>query len=61
MPEHESSVNYQHLIRDLADMYPFEVSEVVVVELVANALDSGATRISIDYNPQTSTYRHKSA
>lgn len=48
---HESSVNYQNLIRDLADMYPFAVAEVVIVELVANSLDAGATRILIDYDP----------
>lgn len=46
---HESSVNYKNLIRDLADMYPFEVAEVVLVELVANSLDAGATRISIEF------------
>ena len=51
MGTHESSVNYQNLIRNLADMYPFEVAEVVVVELVANSLDAGATNISIDHNP----------
>jgi hypothetical protein len=51
MAVHESSVNYQNLIRDLAEMYPFDVAEVVVVELVANSLDAGATRISIDYDP----------
>ena len=51
MRQHESGVNFQNLIRDLADMYPQEVDEVVVVELVANSLDAGATRIAIDYNP----------
>lgn len=51
MALHESSVNFQNLIRDLADMYPLEVPEVVVIELVANALDAGATRISLDYQP----------
>lgn len=52
---HESSVNYQNLIRDLAEMYPFDVSEVVMVELVANSLDAGATRIGIDYDPAAGT------
>jgi len=32
-------------------MYPFEVSEVIVTELVANALDAGATRIHISFDP----------
>ncbi len=50
MGVHESSVNYQNLIRDLAEMYPFDVDAVVLIELVANALDAGATRISIEYN-----------
>lgn len=51
MATHESSVNYQNLIRDLADMYPFDVAEVVLVELVANSLDAKPTRISIDFDP----------
>lgn len=51
MAIHESSVNYQNLIRDLADMYTFEVAEVVLVELVANSLDAKPTRISIDFDP----------
>src|SRR3990172_8818015 len=51
MSTHRSTVNFQNLIRDLAEMYPFEVSEVVLVELVANSLDAGATRIAIDFDP----------
>ena len=47
---HESSVNFRNLIRDLADMYTQGVEEVIVVELVANALDAKATSISIEYN-----------
>jgi hypothetical protein len=50
---HESSVNYENLIRDLAEMYPFEVPEVVLVELVANSLDAKATRISISLDPRS--------
>ena len=53
MAQHESIVNFGNLIRDLAEMYPREVAEVVVVELVANALDAHATRVSIDYDTQT--------
>lgn len=51
MAMHESGVNYQNLIRDLAEIYPFDVDEVVLVELVANALDEKPTRISIDFDP----------
>ena len=50
MAIHESSVNYRNLIRDLAEMYPFDVAEVVVVELVANSLDAGASRISVAFD-----------
>ena len=47
----ESGVNFRNLILDLAEMYPQEVEEVIVVEVVANALDAGATSISIEYSP----------
>jgi len=50
MAVHESSVNFDNLIRDLAEMYPFDVSEVIVVELIANSLDAGATLIAIDFD-----------
>lgn len=50
MGVHQSTVNFGNLIRDLAEMYPLDVPEVVVVELIANALDAQATRISLDYD-----------
>lgn len=50
MARHESSVNFENLIRDLAEMYPFDVGIVVLLEIVANALDSKATLINIDYD-----------
>ena len=50
MTVHESSVNFENLIRDLAEMYPFDVSEVVVIELIANSLDARATLIGIDFD-----------
>ena len=50
MTVNESSVNFGNLIRDLAEMYPFDVSEVVVVELIANSLDAKAKLISIDFD-----------
>jgi hypothetical protein len=43
MPLHESNVNFRNLIRDLTDMYIYDVAEVVIIELVVNALDAGAT------------------
>jgi len=55
MVVHESSVNFENLIKDLADMYPFDVGTVVLVELLANALDSKATSINIEYYPQEKT------
>lgn len=53
MGTHESGVNYRNLIRDLAEMYPFEVADVVVVELIANSLDAGASCISINFDAST--------
>ena len=50
MTVHESSVNFDNLIRDLAEMYPFDVSEVVVVELIANSLDAKSTLLSVDFD-----------
>jgi hypothetical protein len=50
MTTHESSVNFENLIRDLAEMYPFDVPEVVFVELVANSLDAKPTTISIYFD-----------
>ena len=55
MSIHESSVNYKNLIEDLAQMYPDEVSEVIVSELLANSLDSGADCIEIIINPNENT------
>jgi len=52
MAIHDSSVNFENLIRDLADMYSFDVGTVVLVELVANSLDSGANIINITYDTQ---------
>jgi hypothetical protein len=48
---HESSVNYQNLIKDLAEMYPLDVSEVVLVEIIANSLDAKPDRIEISFDP----------
>lgn len=50
MSIHESSVNFKNLIKDLADIYPYDVNEVILVELIANALDAKAINISIEYD-----------
>ena len=49
---HRSSVNFRKLIEDLAGMYEADVTEVVITELVANALDAKATRIGVTYDPK---------
>ena len=55
MAMHESSVNFENLIKDLADMYPFDVGTVVLIELVANSLDSKATSIKINFDSAGNT------
>lgn len=55
MTTHESGINFKNLIRDLADMYPIEADEVVVIELIANSLDAGATQIYLDFDRRTNT------
>lgn len=54
---HESAVNYQNLIRDLAEMYTDDVAEVIVLELVANSLDARANQISVHFDPSERTLR----
>jgi hypothetical protein len=41
----ETRVNLRHLLEDIRDTYPFPIEEVILTELVANALDSGAADI----------------
>lgn len=47
----ETRVNLKHLLEDIRDSYPMPLEEVIIVELVANALDSGASRVSFFINP----------
>ncbi|MDP2630075.1 MAG: ATP-binding protein [Candidatus Uhrbacteria bacterium] len=42
---HETRVNLRRLLHDIRDAYAAPLEEVIVTELIANALDSGATRI----------------
>lgn len=44
----ETRVDLLHLLEDLADAYPGDLNETILIEIVANALDSGASRIRVD-------------
>jgi len=43
---YETRVNLKHLLEDIRDAYPLPIEEVIIVELIANALDSKAKIIS---------------
>lgn len=45
-----SLVNFQNLIQDLVDMYPYDIFEVIITELVANSLDARACEINISFS-----------
>ena len=45
-----SLVNFQNLIQDLVDMYPYNIFEVIITELVANSLDARASEIRVSFN-----------
>lgn len=45
-----SLVNFQNLIQDLVDMYPYNIFEIIITELVANSLDARADSISISFD-----------
>jgi hypothetical protein len=47
----ETRVDLQHLLEDLRDAYTGALEESILTEVVANALDSGATRIQLLTNP----------
>jgi hypothetical protein len=46
--EHESTIDYEHFLEDLVDMYPFSVEEAILVELIANCLDAKVSIIEIN-------------
>ena len=43
----ETRVDLQHLLEDLRDAYTGSLEETILTEVIANALDSGASRISV--------------
>lgn len=51
----ETRVDLLHLIEDLRDAYPGSIEETILTEIVANALDSGATQIVFDCDPGQGT------
>lgn len=51
----ETRVNLKHLLEDIRDNYTIPLEEAIVVELIANALDSGAFAISFFTNQQKNT------
>ena len=52
----ETRVDLLHLLEDLADAYPGDLDETILTEIVANSLDSGASRIIITIDPTGSTF-----
>jgi len=55
MGMNETRVNLQHLLEDIRDSYAMPLEEVIITELVANSLDSGASRIEFRVNPDAQT------
>jgi hypothetical protein len=51
----ETRVDLQHLLEDLRDAYTGSLEETILTEVVANALDSGATRIGLMAHPADAT------
>src|SRR5688572_27422807 len=47
----ETRVDLLHLLEDLRDAYPGSTEETILTEIVANALDSGATTITLVTEP----------
>jgi hypothetical protein len=51
----ETRVDLQHLLEDLRDAYTGALEETILTEVVANALDSAATRIRLLTDPAAAT------
>ncbi len=47
----ETRVDLLHLLEDLRDAYPGSLEETILTEIMANALDSGASVIAFDSDP----------
>lgn len=53
----ETRINLKHLLEDIRDSYSSPIEEVIITELVANALDSGASRIDFFVQPESRQLR----
>jgi hypothetical protein len=51
----ETRVDLHHLLEDLRDAYPGAIEETILTEIVANALDSGASEIRLDTDSISAT------
>ena len=51
----ETRVDLEHLLEDLRDAYPSSLEETILTEIIANSLDSGASRIAMTADPTQST------
>jgi C4-dicarboxylate-specific signal transduction histidine kinase len=51
----QTRVDLRHLLEDLRDAYPDAIEETILSEVVANALDSGATSIRVLTDPSERT------
>lgn len=51
----ETRVDLLHLLEDLRDAYPGAIEETILTEIIANALDSGATQITFESDPTHGT------
>ena len=51
----ETRVDLTHLLEDLRDAYPGALEETILTEIVANSLDSGASRITLVTDPVAAT------
>jgi hypothetical protein len=51
----QTRVDLQHLLEDLRDAYPDAIEETILSEIVANALDSGATSVRVLTDPSEET------
>jgi hypothetical protein len=51
----QTRVDLQHLLEDLRGAYTGALEETILTEIIANALDSGATRIQLRTDPANAT------